>query len=59
MQNERHERQLKSVETRATVMEQFVRENMRNEKTSGWKALGSIGLCVLGAVLAFVFALLG
>lgn len=59
MQNERHERQLKSVETRATVMEQFVRENMRNEKSSGWKALGSIGLCVLGAILAFVFTLLG
>ena len=56
MQNERHERQLKSVENRANVMEQFVRNNMNNEKQGGWKALGAIGMCILSALVTFVFS---
>lgn len=58
MQNERHEKQLKSVERRAEVMEQFVRNNMNTEKNSGWKALGAVGMCVLGAILGYIITLL-
>ena len=56
MQNERHEKQLQSVENRANVMEQFVRTNLNTEKSSGWKVLGSIAMCVLGALVTFVFS---
>lgn len=58
MQNERHEKQIQSVEKRATVMEQFVRTNMNEDKNSGWKVLGAIGLCVLSAVFSIVANLL-
>lgn len=55
---ERHEKQLKSVENRSNVMEQFVRDNMNNEKNTGWKALGAVGMCVLGAFLGYIITLL-
>ena len=54
MQNERHEKQLQSVEHRASVMEKFVRDEMSSEKTGGWKALGAIGICVVTAVLSLL-----
>lgn len=58
MQNERHEKQIQSVEHRACAMEQFMRDNMSAEKTTGWKALGAIGVCVITAVLSLVVNLL-
>lgn len=58
MQNERHEKQIQSVENRASVMEQFVRNNMNSEKANGWKALGAIGICVISAILSLVVNLM-
>ena len=58
MQNERHEKQIQSVEHRACAMEQFMRDNMNAEKTGGWRALGAIGICVVTAVLSLVINLL-
>ena len=58
MQNERHEKQIQSVEHRACAMEQFMRDNMNAEKASGWRALGAIGICVVTAVLSLVINLL-
>ena len=58
MQNERHEKQLESVEHRANSMEKFMRDNMNSEKLTGWKALGTVGVCVVTAVLSLVINLL-
>lgn len=57
-QNERHEKQLKSLEHRANEMEQFTRRNMTESKKQMSGVFISMGLAVLSAVLSIVTGLL-
>ena len=54
MQNERHEKQISSLEHRANETEQCIRDNITDSK----KTMVSVGLAFLGAILSFVFSLL-
>ena len=57
-QNERHEKQLKSLEHRANEMEQFTRRNMTESKKQMSGVFISMGLAILSAVLSIVAGLL-
>lgn len=57
-QNERHEKQLKSLEHRANEIEQFTRRNMTESKKQMSGVFISMGLAVLSAILSVVAGLL-
>lgn len=54
MQNERHEKQLNSLENRANTLEQFVRDNMSDAKKQQLNVFVSMGLAVFSAVISFI-----
>ena len=54
MQNERHEKQLNSLENRANTLERFVRENMSDAKKQQLNIFVSMGLAVFSAVISFI-----
>lgn len=57
-QNERHERQIKSLENRASTMEQFTRNNMNDSKKQMVSVYISLGMAIISAVISFVFNML-
>lgn len=50
-QNEKHERQLKSIEHRCDTVEQFLRNNMQDSKKQMTSIWVSMGLAVFSVVL--------
>lgn len=56
MQNERHEKQLKTLENRANTLEQFVREGLKDTKKTQTSVLISIGVALFSAILSFVLS---
>lgn len=57
MQNERHEKQLKSLENRSNTLEQFVRNNLADAKKQQTSVFISMGMAVFSAILSFLFHL--
>lgn len=55
MQNERHEKQLKTLENRASTLEKFVRDGLNDTKKSQTSVFISVGIALFSAVLSFVF----
>lgn len=58
MQNERHEKAIKSLENRQSAMEQFTRNNMTDTRKQQTSIFISIGLALFSAILTFVFNLI-
>jgi DNA repair exonuclease SbcCD ATPase subunit len=56
MQNERHEKQLKTLENRANTLEQFVREGLKDTKKTQTSVFISIGVALFSAILSFVLS---
>ena len=54
MQNERHEKQLASLENRANTLEQFVRNNMNESKKTQTSVFISIGIALFSTILSAV-----
>lgn len=54
MQNERHEKQLTSLENRANTLEQFIRNNMNESKKTQTSVFISIGIALFSTVLSAV-----
>ena len=54
MQNERHEKQLTSLENRANTLEQFVRNNMNESKKTQTSVFISIGIALFSTILSAV-----
>lgn len=57
-QNERHERQLKSLENRANKMEEFTRSQMIDAKKQQTNVFVSLGIAVFSAVLSVITRLI-
>ena len=57
-QNREHDRIIKSLENRASTMEQFTRNNMTDAKKTQTSAFISIGIAVFSAVLSVISGLL-
>ena len=57
MQNERHEKQLKSLENRSNTLEQFVRNNLTDAKKQQTSVFISMGMAVFSAILSFLLHL--
>ena len=55
MQNERHEKQIASLENRSNTMEQFTRNNMNDSRKQMVSVYISLGMAIVSAVLSFVF----
>lgn len=53
-QNERHEKQLASLENRASTMEQFVRNNINDAKKQQSSVFISMGLAVFSAICSII-----
>ena len=58
MQNERHEKQLSTLEHRANETERFVREKISETNKTQKGVFISLGLAVFGAIVSFVMNLL-
>lgn len=54
MQNERHEKQLTSLENRANTLEQFVRNNMNESRKTQTSVFISMGIALFSAILSTV-----
>lgn len=54
MQNERHEKQLTSLENRANTLEQFVRNNMNESRKTQTSVFISIGIALFSTILSTV-----
>ena len=57
-QNERHERQLKSLENRANKMEEFTRSNIVDTKKQQTSIFISLGVAIFSAVLSVITRLI-
>ena len=57
-QNAQHEKTIKSLETRASTMEQFTRNNMNDSKKQMVSVYISLGMAIVSAVMSFIFNLL-
>lgn len=57
MQNERHEKCIKSLENRQSTMEQFTRNQMADSKKQQTSIFISLGLAIFSSVLSFIFAM--
>ena len=57
-QNERHERQLKSLENRANKMEEFTREQMMDTKKQQTSVFISLGMAIFSAILSILTRLI-
>ena len=57
-QNERHERQLKSLENRASKMEEFTRSNIVDAKKQQTSIFISLGVAIFSAVLSVITRLI-
>ncbi len=57
-QNERHEKQLKSLEHRANEIEQFTRNGMVDSRKQTNKAFISMGVAIFSAIISVLFGLL-
>ena len=55
MQNERHEKQIASLENRSSTMEQFTRNNMNDSRKQMVSVYISLGMAIVSAVISFVF----
>ena len=55
MQNERHEKQIASLENRSNTMEQFTRNNMNDSRKQMVSVYISLGMAIVSTVLSFVF----
>ena len=55
MQNERHEKQIASLENRSNTMEQFTRNNMNDSRKQMVSVYISLGMAIISAVISFVF----
>ena len=58
MQNERHEKQIASLENRSSTMEQFTRNNMNDSRKQMVSVYISLGMAIISAVISFVFNML-
>lgn len=57
-QNAQHEKTIKSLETRASTMEQFTRNNMNDSKKQMISVYISLGMAIVSAIISFIFNLL-
>ena len=57
-QNREHDRTIKSLENRASTMEQFTRNNMTDAKKQQTSVFISIGMAVFSAILSLIFGFL-
>ena len=57
-QNREHDRIIKSLENRASTMEEFTRDNMADGKKQQTQAFISMGVAALSAILSLVFGFL-
>ena len=57
-QNREHDRIIKSLENRASTMEQFTRNNMTDAKKQQTGVFISLGVALFSAVLSVIFGLL-
>ena len=57
-QNREHDRIIKSLENRASTMEQFTRNNMSDAKKQQTGVFISLGVALFSAVLSVIFGLL-
>ena len=57
-QNKEHDRVIKSLEHRASTMEQFTRQNMQDSKKQMISVYVSLGMAVVSAIISFVFNML-
>lgn len=56
-QNREHDRTIKSLEKRNNTMEEFVRDNMQDNKKQQTSVFISIGLAVFSAILSMIINL--
>lgn len=47
------ERTIKSLQHRCDVVEEWLRNNMKDQSNTGWKIIGAVGLSILGAILGY------
>ena len=57
-QNERHERQIKSLENRSSTMEEFVRKQMNDSKKQMSGVFVSMGIAIFSAVISVLVGLI-
>ena len=57
-QNERHERQIKSLENRSSTMEEFVRKQMNDSKKQMSGVFVSMGVAIFSAVISVLVGLM-
>ena len=57
-QNREHDKTIKSLENRASTMEQFTRNNMADAKKQQTSVFISIGMAVFSAILSLIFGFL-
>lgn len=57
-QNERHERQIKSLENRSSTMEEFVRKQMNDSKKQMSGVFVSMGIAIFSAVISVLVGLM-
>ena len=48
------ERTIKSLQHRCDVVEEWLRNNMKDQSNTGWKIIGAVGLAVFSALLGFL-----
>jgi predicted nucleic acid-binding Zn-ribbon protein len=53
-QNERHEKQIQSLENRSNTLEKFVRDNLTDSKKTQTSVFISIGIAIFSTVLTIV-----
>jgi hypothetical protein len=58
-QNREHDKTIKSLENRSNTMEQFVRNNMTENKKQQTGIFISMGMAVFSAVVTLIFSFLG
>lgn len=57
-QNREHDKTIKSLENRASTMEQFTRNNMQDAKKQQTGVFISMGLAIFSSVISILFGLL-
>ena len=57
-QNERHEHEIKTLETRCSKMEEWTRNNLNDSNKAQRSVFISVGLAVVSAVISLLFNML-
>lgn len=57
-QNERHEKQIQTLENRANTLEKFVRDNMTDSKKTQTSVFISIGIAIFSTILTVISRLI-